>query len=94
MAEPRTVKLRTPIQLGSRVVEELTFRPPTGKDFRQLPVVAGFPMDTVLALAGRLTGQPDPVIDKLTGDDLAEVVAIASDFMPGSPPTTPTSSQP
>jgi hypothetical protein len=86
MDGPVTVKLRKPIQFGSQVIEELTFRPVTAKDLRRLPVLDGFSMDTVLVLAGRLSGQPDPVIDKLTGADLAEVIDLVTGFMPASRP--------
>lgn len=92
---PKTVKLRSPIQFGKdQLIEELTFRPPTAKDFRRLAIVSGYEMDTVLTLAGRLSGQPDAVIDKLTGGDLEEVIAIASGFMPGSQSTGKTPSPP
>jgi hypothetical protein len=84
MDGPVTVKLRKPIQFGSQVIEELTFRPVTAKDLRRLPVLDGFSMDTVLVLAGRLSGQADPVIDKLTGSDLEEVIDLVSGFMPRS----------
>lgn len=87
MADPVTVKLKTPIQFGSQLIEELSFRAPTGKDFRRLPIVSGLELDTVLVLAGRISGQPDAVIDKLTGDDLEEVISLVSGFMPGSQQT-------
>lgn len=82
--EPRVVKLKAPIEFGSQRIEELTFRPVVGKDLRSLRISAGLEIDAMLVLAGRLCGQPDPVIDKLSGDDLEEVLAIAADFMPGS----------
>lgn len=78
---PKTVKLRTPIVLGKETVTELTFRPPTGKDFRKLRMEKGLELDAVLVFAGRLAGQPDIVIDKLEGEDLAEVIGIANVFM-------------
>lgn len=91
--EPRTLKLKAPIEFGSQRIDELTFQPLSGKMLRGLRVVAGLEIDAMLTLAGRLTGQPDPVIDKLTGDDLEEVIAIASDFMPGTRRTGPTLSE-
>jgi hypothetical protein len=91
--EPRTVKLRTPIEFGSQRIEELTFRPVTGKDVRRFQVAAGFEIDACLTLAGRLTGQPDAVIDKLSGDDLEEVIEIAALFMPGGRRTGRTPSE-
>jgi len=82
--EPVKVKLRHPIVFGSETIEELTFRPATGKDIRRLPMRDGYEIDTILELAARLTDRPDPVIDRLTGEDLEEVISVASGFMPGS----------
>lgn len=79
-AQPRTVVLRHPIEIGSQRIESLTFRPPTGKDFRQLPEGD---MDVTLALAGRLSGQTDAVIDRLQAEDLWEVLAVVGGFGPG-----------
>jgi hypothetical protein len=93
MAEPVAVRLRVPIQFGSETITELTIRPPTGKDFRKLLTQTGYELDTVLTLAGRLSGQPDAVIDRLGGDDLAEVFAIVSGFMPAGPATGSTPSR-
>lgn len=83
MPESRTVKLRTRIELGSQTFTELTFRPLTAKDLRHLPIIAGLEMDALLALAGRLSGQSEPVIDLLSGEDLEEVIEIVKGFMPG-----------
>lgn len=93
MADPVTVKLKHPIALGSQTIEELTFRPVTGKDMRRLPMIDGLEMDAILTLAGRLSGQSDPVIDKLTGEDLEEVISLVSGFMPGSRVGGPTPSR-
>lgn len=82
--DPITITLRSPIAFGSETIATLTIRPPTGKDFRRLPVVGGFELDTILTLASRLSGQPDVVIDKLVGEDLEEVIDLVSGFMPGS----------
>jgi hypothetical protein len=77
----RVVKLRNPIQVGSQTITELEFRPLCAKDLRKLPADSG--LDMALALAARLSGHNDVVIDKLTGDDLTEVVGLVADFMPG-----------
>lgn len=79
--KPVTVKLRTPIALGEERIESLTFRPPTGKDLRRLP--EGGDMDVTLALAARLSGQTDIVIDRLQGEDLWEVLQVVGGFTPG-----------
>jgi hypothetical protein len=76
-----TVKLRKPIEVGSQTITELTFRELSGKDLRKLP--PGNEMDKLLALAARLSGQNDVVIDRLTGDDLGEVIEVVNSFTPG-----------
>jgi hypothetical protein len=82
MTEPVTITLRNPIPHGKETtIEALTFRPPVAKDFRRLPLLEGYEMDTMLVLAGRLSAQPDVVIDKLAGDDLKEVLEAVSGFM-------------
>lgn len=86
MAEPVTVKLRNPIQVGTgEPIVELVVRPLTGKDMRKLP--QGSEVDISLALAGRLSGQPDHVIDRLEGDDLIEVLEVVGGFTQRSPKT-------
>src|SRR5690606_2767913 len=85
VSEPVEVRLRTPITLGSETIESLTVRPCTGRDLRKLPV--GSELDVLLALAGRLTGQTDAVIDRLAGADLEEVVRVVSGFAPDFRPT-------
>lgn len=82
--ESRTVKLRSPIEFGPKRIEELTFRPVTGKDLRGFRITPGLEIEAMLVLAGRLAGQVDAVIDQLTGEDLEEVLAIAADFLPGT----------
>lgn len=81
---PVTVVLRDPIKFGSQTITELTIRPAKAKDLRGLQTRTGYELDTALALASRLTGQPNPVIDELAGEDFAEVMAAVADFMPGS----------
>lgn len=94
MADPIKIKLAQPVKFGSQVVDELTIRPPTGKDFRRLKVESGYEMDATLELAERLSGQPRPVVDGLSGDDLTRVLEVVAGFMPGGPATGSTPSQP
>lgn len=86
MAAAKAIKLRDPIKVGSAekgyTVEAINIRPPTAKDFRKLPMITGLEMDTLLELTERLSGESAHVIDQLGGDDLAEVVAVVSGFMP------------
>lgn len=74
-ANPVTIKLRKPVDIGSETITEVTVRPATAKDFRGLPE-----KDRALKLAGRLTGQSDAFIDKLEFRDLKEVMAQVQDF--------------
>lgn len=82
---PVTVKLREPITFGTQVIDELVIRKPKGKDFRQLPMEPG--MGDILDLAGRLSGQPKPIIDELGAEDLLEVMNVVGGFLPGGPGT-------
>ena len=85
--KPHTVQLRHPVQHGGVTITELTFRPARAKDFRRFKMETGYEIEGIIVLAGRLCGQPDIVIDQLTGDDLAEVIDLVTGFMPGSPKT-------
>jgi hypothetical protein len=87
MSDPRTVKLRVPIQFGSETIEELAIRRPKAKDLRRLSLKDGAELDMVLTLTSRLTGQPDGVIDQLEGADLVEVLEIVAGFLPSGPRT-------
>jgi hypothetical protein len=93
-AERTTITLAQPVTFGSETYGELNFRPLKGKDLRKLKIVDGYSMDVILSLAGKLAGVPTQVIDELSGDDLGAVIALVSGFMPGSPSTGETPSEP
>lgn len=78
---PITVQLKTPIEFGSKTITELTFRQGRMSDLKGI-VLDGksIPMDALLALASRMSGQPSAVIDRIDGDDVGEVLALALDF--------------
>lgn len=84
MMDSVTIKLLCPIQIGSESIEEITIRPPTGKDLRKLRMDPGYELDTFLMLASRLSGQTDAAIDRLAGDDLQTVLETVSDFLGGA----------
>lgn len=88
MSEPVTVKLKSPVRLGSQVVDELVIRRPKAKDFRRFPAEPN--TGDLLDLAGQLCGQPRPVMDELDLEDFTEVMRIVGGFMPGGPGTGPT----
>jgi len=79
--EPVVIELKEPIKFGSELVTELRIRQPKAKDFRGLPMAPQF--GDILDLAGRLSGQPRPIIDELDLDDLTRVVEVVGSFMPG-----------
>jgi hypothetical protein len=81
VSDPVKVKLKEPVQFGTELVSELTFRKPKGKDFRRFP--ASPTMGDILDLVGTLSGQPKAVIDELGVEDLAEVSAVVEGFIPG-----------
>ncbi len=84
MAEPVTVKLRTPIRQGSVEITELTFRPVKARDLRRMQAGPEKPMLMVLELAGFLSGQPTTVIDELEGEDLTEILGVVGNFFESS----------
>ena len=78
MSEAVVVKLRTPVQFGEEMIEELTLKP-NSQAFRNF----GLPMKEdgtivfqpyALARVGvRMAGQPNAVLDKLDPADMWEV---------------------
>lgn len=83
MAEPVTIVLKTPITIGKEhpiVITELTFRPLKAKDLRGFKLTELDGVNAVLTIAGRLSGQPNNVLDELS-DDLGEVVRVVTGFI-------------
>lgn len=74
-----TIKLDDPISYGSETISSLELRKPKAKDMRGLPLQMG--MDDMLKLAGRVSGQPDSVIDELSINDLGRVMEVVGNFM-------------
>lgn len=79
MSEPVVLKLRKPIKFGTRTVEQLTIRPPKGKDMRKIKASDG-EIVTALKMASYLSGELEEVIDELEGEDLGEVMDIVNRF--------------
>jgi Phage tail assembly chaperone proteins, E, or 41 or 14 len=87
VADPIVLKLASPVEIDGEKITALSFRPLKGKDLRSVQRQDGYETAFLLKLAGRLCGQPDLVIDELSGADLMEVIAIVGGFLGGSPPT-------
>jgi hypothetical protein len=68
-------------------IESLTLRRVTGADLRQVGKLEGAAM--TLALAARLSGQTDRVIDRLDGADILRLGKVIGDFLSASRPTGP-----
>lgn len=81
MSTPRVVKLKTPIDMGSEQICELTFRRGRFDDMKGIGLnLKEAKIDDLMLLASRLCGQPVAVLGKIDEDDVGEVMAIASDF--------------
>lgn len=78
---PVTVNLRFPVQFGSQTIGTLVFRKGRAGDLRGIALGEMPKSEQLLELAGRLCGQPRPVMDGLDADDTAEVFAIALGFI-------------
>jgi hypothetical protein len=80
--------LMVPIQFGSETITELTIREKVvagdmrGIEMRQRPL-----HDDIMKLAGRLTGQPDPVIQAMAFADYIEVANLVAGFIDPGPAT-------
>jgi hypothetical protein len=84
--------LKRPIQVGetSAPITELTFREEVvAGDLRGIKQssLADPLVDDVLKIAGRLTGQPDAVMNRLSPEDLGEVMGIVHGFFKAGPET-------
>jgi hypothetical protein len=77
-----TIQLRNPVAFGSQTIGELVIRPPRTKDLRGLKISGDNGLDVLLTLAGRLSGQPDPVIDGIAGEDINKLLEVVGRFFP------------
>lgn len=87
MSEPVTIVLSKPVSIevktgnGPRIkkVDQLTIRPPKGKDLRRVDRSKS-PIAVSLDMASWLSGEPTQIIDELEGSDLREVLKVVDDF--------------
>lgn len=69
------VLLHKPVKHGAQTVEVVSIDPARGIHARNAPAPAKWEtLDALLEMAGRLTGQPDGVLDQLEAEDLGAVV--------------------
>jgi len=81
MSDTVTIKLAHPIEFGKTTIEELTFRKGRLGDMKGIRVGEAVPMEGIMAVAGRMCGQPLAVMEKLDEEDAGEVVSIALGFI-------------
>ncbi len=78
-----TLKLKKPIMVGEgEPITELSFRDEVcAGDMRGLAMRDPMHWDDILKIAGRLCGQTDVVMNKLSFADTAKVVEMTGNFM-------------
>jgi hypothetical protein len=82
--------LKKPIKLGEEgePISVLTFREEVvAGDMRGIPMREPPHYDDLMKIAGRLCGQPDPVMNKIGFEDMKEVLEIVGGFLSGGPET-------
>lgn len=97
-----TYNLKKPIQItgkgaggseNTETISELKFRNEVvAGDMRGIPVRDPMDYGDLLKIAGRLCGQPDHVINRLSFADMTEVISLVSGFMGSGQETGPTDS--
>lgn len=88
----RSLKLKKPIAHGelSAPITELSFREEVvAGDLRGVAMREPMMFEDLLKIAGRLCGQPEAVMQKLsvTAGDMNEVLQLVGNFMSGGQPT-------
>lgn len=73
--------LKRPFQFGERTVSELRFREPETGDIDGIPLAA---MTTthLIRVAGKICGEPQPVMNKVKLADIVEIGELIMDFLP------------
>lgn len=90
--EPIVIKLHKPVQLGETGtrISELHLRSEiTAGDLRGIKLgnLADLATDDLLKICGRLCGQPDPVMNRLSLQDFGEVASAVLPLLQGGQPT-------
>lgn len=85
--ESVNIKLTYPIQFGEELIEELDVRPMNAGDQRRMKTEGNLPLPLVAELAMYLTGQPQVIIDEVTGSDLKTLNVVVLGFFTSSQQT-------
>lgn len=81
----KIVELKQPVQFGSETIKQLELRPATAKDMYSLPLEPV--MGDFAKVLGKLSGQPDYVIENLHPEDLFSAIGMLTDFLQLGPRT-------
>lgn len=87
LPESVTIPLAHPIQFGEELIEELVVRPMNSGDQRRMKTEGSLALPMVAELSMYLTGQPQVVIDEVTGVDLKALNMVVLGFFTSSQAT-------
>lgn len=74
-------KLKTPVELGTETLTEVTVQKPKGKHLKKMPL-SPETFEDLLPVAAALLGQPTAFFDQLAPEDYLEIQKIVFDFLP------------
>lgn len=74
--------LKDPVQLGESLISELTFREKIiGNDLKGIAIRENMLYDDLLKIGGRLAGQTEVVMGKMSFHDVVKVAEIVASFL-------------
>ncbi|HEY6030999.1 MAG TPA: phage tail assembly protein [Gaiellaceae bacterium] len=77
---PRVVNLKHPVQFGDELIASLEFQRGKLGIIKGLKLSVEVPVNDLVLIASRLSGQPPALIERLDIEDGQEVMSIALDF--------------
>lgn len=77
---PVTVNLKHPVSHGSERITSLSMRRGKLGDLKGIKLGGEVPVDNLILVASRMTGQPTQVIEALDPEDAEEVLPVVLDF--------------
>jgi len=83
---PHVLKLKSPFLVGKKEIDKISFNAPKAKHIRAMPA-DGVTFGDIMTIAGKLTGEPPSLIEKLSPEDFASVTELVMLFLIGSRPT-------
>ena len=73
------LKLRTPVEMGSERITEITFQRPKGKHLKKIGTEVNG--ETVMTIASKISGHPPMLFDELDVFDWRKVGEVIGDFL-------------